>query len=157
MAARLLAASAVPLTGLVVVTGRQSTLGPSALRVAVVVAVVWVVAEVTRWAVVARRQTASSPETVAVDDAIRATTVHAVSGSAVAVMGMALGGLLSNSAGDAQNWGWLYGSLGLLLSAGSIGVWIGYGMGLLSVVRRDGRGGTSDYDVQTSRVEAGLS
>lgn len=95
--------------------------------------------EALRWAVVRHRQRAADAEAVALDDAARATTIHAVSGSAIAIIGQALGTHLHNISFELAGplrWAAIVGSvIGLV----SLGVWLGYGVGLAWIVRRGPR------------------
>lgn len=126
----LVVAAATGMAGLEVVAG------PSSVALAVVSISTLVVAEPVRWFIVRRRQRAGSTETLAFDDAARTTTVHAVSGSAIAIIGQSLGNHLGNAAFDLSGvWRWLAMG-GSLISLASIGIWLAYGVGLVWVVRR---------------------
>lgn len=109
---------------------------PSAPRLAALALTVGGGAEVLRRLVVARPQRVHDPARMAVDDAARATTVHAVSGSAIALLALAVGDHLQWLATEeASVPGW-FGLAGALLGVVGIGVWLGHGVGLVHVLRR---------------------
>ena len=118
------------------ISGHDIDLGPSSAQVAMTSAGVLGATEAVRWAIVRHRQRANDPESLALDDAARATTIHAISGSAIAIIGQPLGGHLEALSRD------LTGPLQWAAMAGSwiwvvtLGVWLGYGVGLAWVVRR---------------------
>ena len=77
-------AAPVPVRGLVV-GGRGGALATAALAVAVAVAV-----ELAARRLVGRPQPAADPEALAVDDALRSTSVHAVAGAGLAIVLLSL-------------------------------------------------------------------
>ncbi len=113
-----------------------AAVAPSSALVATVAVVVLSVTEAARWLVVRRRQAGDDPHSVALDDAARSTTVHAVSGSAIAIIGQPLGAHLSSLA---MEWSgplqWL-GIAGAVIGLLTLGMWLGYGVGLVWVVHR---------------------
>ena len=131
-------------TGLVVAAGTslrgvEVVTGPSSAVLAVAIVFVLAAAETVRWMVVRHRQQATSPEAVAFDDAARTTTLHAVSGSAIAIIGQAIGTHLWNASLDlAGVWRWLA-IVGSLISLVCLGIWLAYGVGLVWVVQRGPR------------------
>lgn len=136
---RVLAAAGLAVAGLSSGFDHQVVAGPSSSQLAIVAAATLATTEAVRWAIVRHRQRATDPDTVALDDAARATTIHAVSGSAIAVIGQALGDHLWNLAMDLSGpWRWASmagSSIGLI----SLGIWLGYGVGLVWVVQRGPR------------------
>lgn len=136
---RVLAAAGLAVAGLSGGQGFQVVAGPSSSDVAIISVVTLVTTEVVRWAIVRQRQRAADPATVALDDASRATTIHAVSGSAIAVIGQAFGDHLWSLSPDLPgpaSWVRLAGGI---ISLVSLGTWLGYGVGLVWVVRRGPR------------------
>ena len=132
-AAGLLVAAATHVAGIEVVTG------PSSGVLAVATLLTLVAAEAVGWWVVRHRQRATTAEAVAFDDAARTTTLHAVSGSAIAIVGQAIGTHLWNaSLGLAGVWRGLAMG-GSLLSLLTLGIWLAYGVGLVWVVQRGSR------------------
>lgn len=115
---------------------KEVAFGSSPTTLVVTVLSTLLATEVLRWIVVRRRQPAADPVEVAVDDAARSTTVHALSGSAIAIMGSSLGELISAASVDPQGRptgaGWLGAFLGLL----AVGIWLGFGVGHEWIVQR---------------------
>lgn len=106
------------------------------LLAATTVVVVAVVEIVRRW-VVGRPQHAPDPEMLALDDAARTTTVHAVSGTAIALLSFALAGLLNTLSGTGPG-GWPS-IVGFVVAVLGAGIWLGHGVGLVHVVQRGHR------------------
>ena len=139
---RVLGGAALLVAGLTATFGSGAVAGPSSMELAITAAATMAATEAVRWAIVRRRQRVADPDSVALDDAARATTIHAVSGSAIAVIGGPLGGHLWNLSIDLSGparWASMAGgAIGLI----SLGVWLGYGVGLAWVVRRGSRATT---------------
>ena len=133
---RVLGVAALLTAGLTAAFGHDVLAGPSSAELAITAAATMIGTEATRWAVVRHRQRAADPDDVALDDAARATTIHAVSGSAIAIIGWPLGGHLWNVAVDLTGPLRWVGMLGGVVGVVSLGVWLGYGVGLAWVVRR---------------------
>ena len=134
-----LATAGVAVAAVTHMAGVQVVTGPSSTVLAAVSVGTLAAAETVRWIVVRHRQRAATPEAVAFDDAARTTTLHAVSGSAIAIIGQALGTHLGNVSLDlAGPWRWLAMG-GSLVSLVSLGIWLGYGVGLVWVVQRGHR------------------
>lgn len=106
------------------------------LLTAATVAVVAIVEVVRRW-VVGRSQHAPDEEMLVLDDAARTTTVHAVSGTAIALLSFALAGLLNALSGTGPG-GWPA-VVAFLVAVGGAGIWLGHGVGLVHVVKRGRR------------------
>lgn len=97
------------------------------------VAVLTVLEGVRAW-LVRRPQRADDAAALALDDAQRASTVQAVSGSAIALLAAATADLLSDVA-LATSMAWLS-IVGLVISWVGLGLWLGHGLGLTHRVRR---------------------
>jgi hypothetical protein len=127
-----LVAVALSVVYAVVPKAPQRSLDPSVtfLLVASVVLVAFAIAiETTLRAIVARPQPATSEDVVAADDAVRASSIHGLSGAAVALMLLSAGWELV-SAGEvtsvtilSQVLPWL----GVLTDVTALGAWIGLG------------------------------
>lgn len=137
---RVLAVAALLVAGVTAVWADPSptiaAVAPSSAMVAIVAGLVLAATETARWLVVRHRQAGGDQDAVALDDAARSTTVHAISGSAIAIIGQPLGQHLWNLAVD-----WSGPLKWLAMTGGSVaplsfGMWLGYGVGLVWVVRR---------------------
>lgn len=135
-APRALAAVALLTALLGALITHQPTAGPSSASLATIAALTLAVTEAFRWLVARRRQRTAGADELAFDDAARATSAHAVSGSAVAVIGGPLGTYLYNASLDLSGpLRWLS-VAGSSISLVSIGIWLGFGVGLVWIVRR---------------------
>ena len=96
------------------------------------------VLEPARVWVVRRRQRAARPDVADVDDAARASTVHGISGAAIAVLGGTwstyLQDLMLDWQGPARWFAWV----SLVIGVGTIGLWAGLSTDLAWTVRRGG-------------------
>lgn len=133
---RVLGVAGLMVAGLSGGLGYEVVSGPSSSDVAIVSGVTLATTEAVRWAIVRQRQRAANVVTTALDDAARATTIHAVSGSAIAIIGQALGGHLGNLSPELSGPPQWVSLAGLAISLISLGIWLGYGVGLVWVVRR---------------------
>lgn len=136
---RALGVVAVVLAATTVLLAPGSTHG-SALELVVGTAVVLLAVEAVRHHVVTRRQQGHDADGLAVDDAARVTTVHAVSGSAIALLALSLSAHVDVLA-FALDGRWLnpLASLAGLLALAGLGIWFGHGIELAHTRRRDGR------------------
>lgn len=134
---RVLAAVALLVTAGGAIAGIATPISLEPAGVALVTVLALAANELVGRGVVRRRQPAASPTAIEIDDAARSTTVHAVAGSAIGVIGAVLGRHLGDVAAGLGGWPEnAVGLLGLLIAIGSFGVWLGHGVGLAHRVRR---------------------
>lgn len=103
-------------------------------------------AETVQRAVVSRRQVAAAGVAVALDDAARVTTMHAVAGTAMGLLVLLAAEVLWGAAVDMEAGNGAVALLGFALTPIGYGLWLGHGVGLVQVVRR-GWTGQPEVDV----------
>lgn len=136
---RLMAAAAVAIAVTTAVAGTVVEVGPTSFELAAWAVIGLGVNEAVLHGVVRRRQPAADAAAIAFDDAARATTVHAVAGSTIGILGAIVGDHLQWVAVTANGpMGQIVGLLAVVVAVGSFGVWLGHGVGLAHRVRRSG-------------------
>lgn len=134
---RVMAVIALTTAAVTRLSGREDEWAISAAGLTGIAVVGLIVSEAVLHGVVRRRQVAPDAATLAFDDAARATTVHAVAGSTIAIIGIPTADLLqvwpAHSSGSVSA---VITALALLLGVGSFGVWLGHGVELAHRVRR---------------------
>ena len=116
----------------------RGDLGPSTFQIVGTAVTAWFAAELARRWVVGRRQPVLPPDLLVIDDGARSGAAQCISATAIAIIGVVLGGALGAGVGGAigEPWSTVLGFGGILVGAFSLGVWLGYGTDVVPRIRR---------------------